>query len=142
MVRALAGHPLERQAAWAATPLLSIRFQRATPARTMDARLPPHLWITAIRKRCTAAGIMATVLRRGNREAGDILLVARGRDNLCHIYTRLSSGEGWTLVSSAAGVPDQNISQTIEKKTKFDPDLWVLEIESADLSALLDERVA
>jgi hypothetical protein len=45
----------------------------------------------------------------------------------------------WQPVSGETPIPDADADTTIEKRAATDPDLWVIEVETRDIAALLTE---
>jgi len=60
----------------------------------MDARLPAHLEVSGLLRAVEAAGGFATVLARGERDAGTILVVCceNGFSNACRIRMEIVNG--------------------------------------------------
>lgn len=109
-------------------------------------RLTTDFWASAIVRRVFAMGGFAAVTKKGAAEAGAVLIVRRDR-----------FGEGWLYApapqtSYDSERPDERlfaevlhtqdeeeIARRIEREMRFDPDLWVLELEvdAAQFSELI-----
>ena len=82
-----------------------------------------------------ADGRFAAVIRKGDPDAGGVLVVLRGRDGLC-VLSQLRSAEGelaWMRATGPAPVDDSSADAYIARQVSFDPDLWVIEFEAPDL---------
>lgn len=100
-----------------------------------DARLPAHLEISGIIRAVQSQGGFATVLSKGERDAGTILIVTLERGGPARLYERMPQMDG-----SRSFVLTR--TQDIEKQSEFntyltnraarDPDLWVLELDIAN----------
>jgi hypothetical protein len=105
-----------------------------------DARLPAHLEVAALIRATEAAGGFATVIQRGERDAGAItILTIEGGEN-ARFWERLPRLDG-----SRAFVPTK--SESTDKKEEFreflarrlarDPDSWLVELDIADAQRLI-----
>lgn len=101
----------------------------------MDQRLPAHVEVSGLIRAVQAAGGFATVLAKGERDAGTLLVVC------CHNGTQ---GQAWERMPQADGTRKWSISriQDPENPSDFndwyqrrhaqDPDLWVVELDVVD----------
>lgn len=101
----------------------------------MEDRLPTHLIVQAGLRRCNSTGVGAYVLRKGDREGGLILLkvAVLGQGNRLFTQGRDLSGKlGWVPGANGALMDEMEATAFIDRHTKRDPDLWVIEVESRD----------
>ncbi|MEL6878248.1 MAG: DUF1491 family protein, partial [Pseudomonadota bacterium] len=101
----------------------------------MDARLPAHIEITGLIRSAEAQGGMATVLSKGERDAGTILVVTMYRGENATLYERMPQLDGSRTFEVTK-------TQDIEKPFEFgeyltrrgsqDPDCWILEVDVVD----------
>ena len=101
----------------------------------MEARLPAHLEIAALSRLCEAQGGFATVLARGHREAGSILLVTMFRDDAPTLYERMPQLDGtrrFVRVEPKGVENSADFSSYLQRRRSQDPDLWILELDIAD----------
>ena len=102
-------------------------------------RVTSSFFVSALVRRCNAAGIPAMVEKRGAGEAGAIFVIVDRLDGEADLYAPAAqaaldegqSGERyfqciWARVTGAA------IAEHLEKEKKFDPDLWVVAIEDRE----------
>jgi hypothetical protein len=83
------------------------------------------------------------VLRKGDPDAGGILIVLRGRAGLC-VLSRMTDPEGghaWIKATGASPVDQEAADATIARQIKFDPDLWVLEFETPDMVPPFEAKI-
>lgn len=101
-------------------------------------RITSEFWVSAVVRRVFAAGGFAAVLKRGATEAGAIFVVTRNRLGEATLYGPAPQA------SYDSGKPQdrrfqfliQDSSEAIDvrlaKEERFDPDLWVLELEPGE----------
>lgn len=100
----------------------------------MDARLPAHLEVAALIRATETAGGFGMVMQKGERDAGTIMVVLleNGRD--ARAYERMPQLDGsraW-ICSKRQETPDsRDFSDYVEKRSRQDPDLWVIELDVA-----------
>jgi hypothetical protein len=115
----------------------------------LRVRLKSEIWVHAFLRRSFVNGLYGAVLRKGAAEAGAVYVVINHLDGTVKVLgpppgsaideagERIWSEVVPPVTSAAAVTP------FIEKLTKFDPDIWVVEVEdrsgSAGLSVLKSE---
>ena len=98
-------------------------------------RLPSHLLVSALVRRANEAGGFATVLARGDRDSGVILLVCSERGALPFFLERGMGPDGKVQMIRSG---PQDVGDTEEadaywrRRRSRDPDLWVIELDIAD----------
>ena len=101
----------------------------------MDARLPAHLEAAAIRRLAESQGGFATVLAKGERDAGTIALVILCRGKPAVLYERMPQLDGDRLFSRTREQDPENAQDffaILEKRRERDPDLWLIEVNIPD----------
>jgi hypothetical protein len=100
-----------------------------------EARLKAGIWVSMALRMGNAGGRYGAVLRRGDADAGGVLVVLRGRQGVSVLaQTRTAEGAaGWIRGTGKEPVEQAVADAYVERQVKFDPDLWVLEFESPDL---------
>lgn len=80
-------------------------------------------------------GGFGAVLKRGEREAGTILVVITQRGENARIFERMPDPEGgrkWHRMRSQDSENKQEIDEYLSRRTHQDDDLWIVELDSAD----------
>ncbi|MEL7345719.1 MAG: DUF1491 family protein [Pseudomonadota bacterium] len=104
------------------------------------SRLATSFWVAAYRARLEAAGLPAYVTAKGDATAGAVLVKVATLDGNATLWQRsvdLLTGERAWVVLTEGGETD--VDSAIQRQRSFDPDLWVIEVESRDGRHLLDE---
>jgi hypothetical protein len=99
-----------------------------------EARIKAGLWVQAALRLGNAGGKPGMVLRKGDADAGGILVLLRGRDGLLALsQTRDAEGRpAWIRALGAAPADEATADAYVERQRRFDPDLWVIEFEAPD----------
>lgn len=102
-------------------------------------RLTSEFWVSALMRRVRDEGGFAYLVRRGAQEAGTIFIKIRDRQDQYLLYapapqTEYDQGStGDRFFSLTMSVSDEaEINQRLESELRFDPDLWLVEIEDCD----------
>lgn len=101
----------------------------------MAERLPAHLEAGSLIRRAQAEGGFGTVIRRGDKDRGSLLLLVAGRGEYWGSFERalLSDGNyGWQRVGPAPPIRPSELREWSEKRVRFDEDLWLIELDVAD----------
>ena len=102
-----------------------------------------RLWVQMALRLGDMDGRPGAVLRRGDPDAGGVLVVLRGRDGLV-VLSQVRAGEGdvsWMRGSGPAPLDQGGADAYVERQTRRDPDLWVLEFEAPDLLPPFEGRI-
>ncbi len=107
--------------------------------RLSEPRLKTGIWVSAQLRLCDQQNIPAVIIRRGDNDAGGVLLKINTLDAGCMVLARVFDGDGnrvWMVVAGGAGEgPERHREMEassdayIEREINIDPDLWVVEIE-------------
>ncbi len=105
----------------------------------MAIKLKSGLWVAAYLKRLELNDIPAYLMRRGQEDLGAVMVKCAHLNGLATLWHRsfdLSSGaQGWVVLTQGA---EREVDESAAKQARFDPDLWLIEIESRDGKTLLD----
>ena len=98
----------------------------------MEPRLKAEFWVKALLRRCGAADVPAVVARRGDAEAGAVLVKLNGFENGSSVLASGWAADGgrvWRRATGTAPVSEAEAEAYIARQLQRDPDLWVVEIE-------------
>ncbi len=113
----------------------------------MSERDPPRvkagLWVKMALRMADLDGRSGAVLRKGDPDAGGMLVVLRGREGLVVLsQMRTAEGEpGWMRATGPAPIDQAAADAYVERQLRFDPDLWVLEFDAPDLLPPFEARI-
>ena len=109
----------------------------------MIPRLKAGIYVKALIRRAEVAGASAHVVRRGAEEAGALFLKLARLDGTCTVLNQARRGEGELVWMKPLGETsdDAAAAKYFEKQVRFDPDLWIVEIEDREGRAFVDEAI-
>jgi hypothetical protein len=99
-----------------------------------EPRIKAGIWVAAALRLGTADNKPGVVLRKGDADAGGILVVLRGRTgNMVLSQFRDAMGElAWMRSTGPAPVTEAATDAYVSKQLSYDSDLWVIEFDAAD----------
>lgn len=100
-----------------------------------EPRVKAGLWVSMALRVGNANGRYGMVIRKGDPDAGGILVILRGRLGVA-VLSQMRTADGaaaWLRATGPGPVDQETADAYVERQVKFDPDLWVLEFESPDL---------
>jgi hypothetical protein len=100
-----------------------------------EPRVKAGIWVSMALRKGNGAGRYGAVLRKGDPDSGVILVVLHGKKGMAVLsQMRTADGEAaWMRATGPEPVDQAAADAYVERQTRFDPDLWVLEFESPDL---------
>ena len=108
-----------------------------------EARVKAGLWVSMALRMGDQDGRPGMVLRKGDPDAGGVLLVLRGREGLS-VLSQVRAADGspaWMRGTGPAPVTQDAADAYVAKQIRFDPDLWVLEFDAIDLMPPFEVRI-
>lgn len=108
----------------------------------MNERLPAQLEASAIMRLAESRGGYATVLHRGERDAGTILIVTVCRGKQAVLYERMPGLDGSrSFVATRRENPEnpQEFSDYCARRRRQDADIWLIEVDIADPERFIAE---
>lgn len=109
----------------------------------MSPRLKSGFTVRALIRRAEVAGAQAYVVKKGSEEAGAIYLKLNRLDQTCTVLSQVVAGDGERVWARPLGESCEEAKAAVyfEKQQKFDPDLWIVEIEDRQGRAFVDEKI-
>ncbi|MDX9689466.1 MAG: DUF1491 family protein [Proteobacteria bacterium] len=97
------------------------------------AHLPTGIIVSAAIRQASKEGVSIYVLHKGDQDTGAILIKLNFLDGRAQLFTQttLDDLSGW-LPATAEPIDEAETQTTISQFLKFDPDLWVIEIEDRE----------
>ena len=100
-------------------------------------RLKSSIWVAAYLRRCQTEGVFGAVRRRGAEEAGAVFVKLALLDGNALLYTPAPQtayddsrpSERIFSPSLREPVAEQVVEERLAKEIRFDPDIWIVEIE-------------
>lgn len=115
-------------------------------------RLKSGIWVAAYLRRCNVEGVFAAVRRRGADEAGAIFIKINRLDGTGILYAPAPQAifedarPVDRVFSVVAGrktpAPDADIEARLVREIRFDPDLWIVEVEDRGGRNFLDNAIS
>ena len=105
----------------------------------MSARLTADFWVRAYLARLRLADIPAFVTARGDATAGAVVVKLNTLDGAARAFARSTDATGARVWTEIAAGPDAEVEAALARQRRFDPDLWVIEVEDRHGRTLLDE---
>ena len=99
-------------------------------------RLKSNIWVAAYIRRCQTENIFAVVRRHGADDAGAIFVKLALLDGRAMLFTPApqsaydeSRPSERAFVAAAEPQPEQAVEERLSKEVRFDPDVWIVELE-------------
>ena len=110
---------------------------------TPTPRLKAGIFVRALIRRAQIEGASAFVIRSGAEDAGSIILKVAKLDGSVLVLNQARNARGELVWAQALGgwEDEARSAQWCDKQVKFDPDLWIVEIEDREGRAFVDEAI-
>ena len=106
--------------------------------------LKARFWVDALRWRAESAGASVYIARRGDPDAGVVLVKVAMSQRLAQLYAPVRTIEGervWTCPLGVEPCQEAWVTAYIDRRIDRDPDLWVVEIEDVHGRDFLNEPI-
>ncbi len=110
-------------------------------------RLKSKIYVQALVRRAETEGAAAFVVRSGAAEAGAVFIKINRLDGRCEVLSpsqRLGNDGNieriWTRPLGDQ-VSEEDASDYFNRQLKFDPDIWIVEIEDRQGRTFVDEAI-
>jgi hypothetical protein len=108
------------------------------------ARIASSVFVTALLRLAEREGGFGAVVAKGDPNAGSILIVLAERGRRVQVLERLLQPDG----NYAWGAPlkeghnESDLDRFLEKRRRFDPDSWLIELDTASAERFAAEIAA
>jgi hypothetical protein len=98
-------------------------------------RLKSGIWVHALLRTNVVAGNFGAVLHKGSEEAGSVYVVINRLDGSSQLLGPApgsaydDEGNRRFILETPVGQPWPDIKALLDRRTRNDPDIWVVEIE-------------
>jgi hypothetical protein len=99
-----------------------------------EARLAASVEAAGLVRRAEAQGGFAAILRKGDAERGALLILVRSRGLYFASLERslaMDGGYRWAPVGPAESATEEEVAEFLQKRVRFDDDLWLIELDVA-----------
>ena len=105
--------------------------------------LSTDVWASALIRRAELEGAFATVVRKGDARAGDVVVKAYNTlERTARLYTQSVDMQGNPLwIQPVSSEMESELDAYLERRLRYDPDLWIVEIEDRQGRHFLLEKV-
>ena len=106
-------------------------------------RLKAGIFVRALIRRVQVEGASAFVVRSGAQDAGAIVLKVAKLDGAVLVLNQARDARGDLVWAQALGgwTDEARAAAWCDKQVRFDPDLWIVEIEDPRGRAFVDEPI-
>ncbi|EYD78002.1 ATP-dependent Zn protease [Rubellimicrobium mesophilum DSM 19309] len=106
-----------------------------------ELRLKAGIWVAAYLARLQALAIPAFVVRKGDETAGAVLVKVATLDGSAKAFQRsfdpMTGQRTWMVLAEGE---EREVDEAVQRQRRFDPDLWVIEVEDRAGRHLLGEE--
>ncbi len=114
-------------------------------------RLKSGIWVSAYLRRCNVEGAFAVVRRRGAEEAGAVFIIINRLDGTVTLYgpapqtafdeAKPSERLFTVVLGGEAPAAEADAESRLAREVRFDPDVWIVEVEDRAGRHFLDDVV-
>lgn len=114
-------------------------------------RLKSGIWVAAYIRRCNGEGAFAVVRRRGAEEAGAVFVKLNRLDGTAELFGPAPQSafddshpvdRAFTVCVPSQPAPEADIEAYLTREVRFDPDIWIVEVEDRAGRNFLDRIVS
>ncbi len=101
-------------------------------------RVKSGIWVAAYVRRCQVEGASAVLLRRGAEEAGAVFIKVSRLDGTAEVFgpapqsafdEARPTDRAFVRCLKMQPAPDAEAESYLARQIKFDPDVWIIEVE-------------
>jgi hypothetical protein len=98
----------------------------------MEARLASKILVGGLLRRAESEGGFGAVLEKGDATAGSVLVVLLENGRNPRVLERILQADGryvWQMTTNQDIETEAEVPRLIARRRRFDPDLWVIELD-------------
>jgi hypothetical protein len=111
----------------------------------MEPRLASSVLVSALLKLAARDGGFGAVLAKGDAQAGSVTVILTERGERRMVVERIVQPDGsyaWQESGNHAASNDEEFRKFLDRRRRFDPDLWIIELDTASAQRFADEMGA
>ena len=117
----------------------------------LGMRLKSAIWVAAYIRRCNGEGAFAVVRRRGAEEAGAIFIKLNRLDGTAELFAPAPqtafddarpADRAFSRPFGKDPVAEEKVEDKLAKEARFDPDVWIVEVEDRNGRHFIENIVA
>ncbi len=100
-----------------------------------EARLKTEVLVQAGFRYCQQALLAAVLRRRGDEDAGALLVKVSRLDGTAAVFARmptLEGGHAWRRTTGDGWIAEADAEERLAREIEFDPDVWIVEVEDPE----------
>jgi hypothetical protein len=109
----------------------------------VEPRVKAGMWVQVALRLGDRDGRPGMVLRKGDPDAGGVLVVLRGREGFA-VLSQVRAADGaaaWMRGTGQVPVDQEGADAYVVRQLRFDPDLWVIEFDAPDLLPPFEAKI-
>lgn len=106
----------------------------------IEPRLSAEMLVQALLRQVNQAGGFGVVIRKGDRISGSILIQCVENGANLRVLERMPSlddNPNWQKIWPQDTDNKQELSEYLERRYRFDPDIWLIELDIPDAERLI-----
>lgn len=106
----------------------------------IEPRLSAEMLVQALLRKVNQAGGFGAVIRKGDRISGSILIQCVENGENLRVLERmptLDNNPNWQKIWPQDIDKKQELSEYLERRYRFDPDIWLIELDIPDAERLI-----
>jgi hypothetical protein len=114
-------------------------------------RLKSGIWVSAYLRRCQVEGVFAVLRRRGAEEAGAVFIKISRLDGTAELFGPAPQSvfddaqpaeRAFSRCLTTQPAAEADVETYLAREVRFDPDVWIVEVEDRAGRNFLDHIVA
>lgn len=107
-----------------------------------EARLGSAVLVNALLRLAARDGGFGAVLEKGDSNAGAVTVILAERGERRMVLERVVRADGryaWQAVGNQGAANEEEFERFLERRRRFDPDLWLVELDIPSAERFADE---